>query len=84
MAATTNGAAEEKSPGTVTSPRRSVRAGWIVTAWPRRLTRAPAAVRIRSVWSRVGVCSTTVVGPPALRPANRIADLICALATGSS
>ena len=37
------------------------------------------------MWSRVGSGSATVVSPsPAKRPASRIADFTCALATGSS
>ena len=39
---------------------------------------------MRSVWSRVGIRSMTVVGPSALRPARRIADFTCALATSGS
>jgi hypothetical protein len=39
---------------------------------------------MRSVWSRVGAGSTTVVSPSAKSPASRIADLTCALATGSA
>jgi hypothetical protein len=37
---------------------------------------------IRSLWSRVGTGSITVVIPGVLRPASRIADLTCAEATG--
>ena len=37
-----------------------------------------------SVWSRVGMRSTTVVGLSAFSPARRIADFTCALATSGS
>ena len=49
-----------------------------------RVTFAPAAASISSVWSRVGAGSSTVVCPLAPSPASRIADFTCALATGSS
>ncbi len=89
-------AAEEKSPGTSSSPGPSALVGttvircagsspWMVTGVPAFSVRtdAPAARSMRSVWSRVGRCSTTVVGPSALRPASSRHDLTCALATGS-
>ena len=84
VAATTNGAADEKSPGISTSPSESRSAGRTVTLVGRTVTAAPAAASIRSVWSRVGAGSTTVVSPSAKRPASRIADFTCALATGSA
>ena len=83
-AATSSGAADEKSPGTSTSSSRSAPAGPTVTDAGVRRTRTPAASSMRSVWSRVGIRSMTVVGPSALRPASRIADFTCALATSGS
>ena len=44
----------------------------------------PAAASIRSVWSRVGSGSTTVVAPVREEPGEQDADFTCALATGSS
>ena len=79
-----NGAAEEKSPGTSISPSSSRSAG-------QTLTRAAAALHprarrpsIRSVWSRVGSGSTTVVAPSRVEAGEQHADFTCALATGSS
>ena len=64
VAATMNGAAEEKSPGTSTAaePQALGRVD-ADRARPRRSTRAPAACSISSVWSRVGAGSITVVVP---------------------
>jgi hypothetical protein len=45
-------------------------------------TSAPRKARSFSVWSRAASLSITVVRPGELRPARRIADLICAEATG--
>ena len=42
---------------------------------------APSAARARSVWSRVGAGSATVVSPSAATPASRTALLTCALGT---
>ena len=53
-AATRSGAAEEKSPGTTTSPSLSAPAGWTVTLFAVRRICAPAAWSMSSVWSRVG------------------------------
>ena len=39
---------------------------------------------MRSVWSRLGLGSPTVVSPSACSPASRTAVFTCALATGSS
>src|SRR5581483_1836014 len=83
-AATSSGAAAEKSPGTTTSPSRSAPTGSTVTVPARRRTRTPAASSSSSVWSRVATRSTTVVAPLALRPARRTADLTWALATSGS
>ena len=83
-AAASSGAADEKSPGTSTSPSRSEPAGWTVIEVGPRRTGTPAPSSMSSVWSRVGAGSTTVVWPPALIPASSTADFTCALATGSS
>ena len=63
VAATRNGAAEEMSPGTSTEPSSSRSTGHTETVRGPFATRAPAARRSRSVWSRVGTGSITVVGP---------------------
>ena len=81
-AATISGAADEKSPGTSTSPSRSALGGSIVTEPGRRRTVTPAASSISSVWSRVGFGSTTVVrGAEELRvkESDRIAAVADAL-----
>ena len=75
VAATMNGAAEEKSPGTSTSPSCKRSGGSTLTELGRTVTRAPPACSINSVWSRVGAGSITVVLPTAPRPASRTADL---------
>ena len=49
-----------------------------------RFTFAPKAESIRSVWSRLGCGSDTVVSPRARKPASSSADFTCALATGES
>ena len=79
-----NGAADEKSPGTSTEPSWMLVAPSTLAEFGLVVTRAPAARSISSVWSRVGAGSITVVLPSAPRPASRIADLTCALATGSA
>src|SRR6266511_2364508 len=84
VAPTTNGAAAEKSPGTVTSSSARRAAGSIETERGRCRTPAPAARSISSVWSRVGAGSETVLVPSAFRAASRIADFTWALATGSA
>ena len=84
VAATTKGAADEKSPGTSTSPSESRSTGRTVTLVGRTVTLAPASCSMRSVWSRVGAGSTTVVSPSAYSPASSTADFTCALATGST
>ena len=83
-AATRKKAAEEKSPGTGTSPASSRSVGETVMLPPSRRISAPADARRRSVWSRVQCGSWTVVVPSASRPASSTHDLTCALATGSS
>ncbi len=83
-AATTRKAALEASPGTRTSAPRRRAPPRTVAARPARSTLTPKAGSIRSVWSRLGAGSRTVVEPSACRPARRIAVFTCALATGSS
>ena len=83
-AATRNGAADEMSPGISTSSSRSVSARSTETLVGRRVTRAPARSRRRSVWSRVAIGSTTVVRPSDWTPARSTADFTWAEATGSS
>ena len=77
-------AADDGSPGTCRAPSSS--SSWAATVMrsPSRAIRTPAAASIRSVWSRLGLGSTTVVGPEASRPASSTHDLTCAEATGSS
>ena len=83
MAAATMKAADEGSPGTTTSSSsisstcvtvRRPFSDWNGT-WARRMR--------RSVWSRLGPGSTTVVEPSASIPAISTHDLTWALATGS-
>ena len=96
-AAAKKNAAEEKSPGTLTSRARKC-AGPLSLTTTRRPeglgtgvigqsveTSAPNHASMRSVWSRV--CprvSMTCVLPSAPRPASRTHDFTCALATGIS
>ena len=79
------GAAEEKSPG-MSSESGGIRsAGQTLISAPARVSRRPSDRSSRSVWSREGTRSITVVGPSsAINPASRTADFSCALATGSS
>ena len=85
VAAARKGAADEKSPGTSSESGESRSAGHTVATGGLRSTRAPAPASIRSVWSRLGAGSTTVVGPPAAySPASSTHDLTWALATGLS
>ena len=50
----------------------------------RARTATPAPASIRSVWSRLGAGSTTLVVPAAASPASSTQDFTCALATGIS
>ena len=84
IAAAAWNAIEDGSPGTWMSSTSSSSCGCTVTVAPSRSTRAPACCSIRSVWSRVGAGSVTLVAPEASSPANSTHDLICADATGSS
>ena len=81
-AATRKKAAEEKSPGTTRSlagkgPVRQVR-----TLLPSTSKGRPKWRKSLSVWSRVGVGSSTSVTPSAKRPARRRALFTWALGTG--
>ena len=84
VAAAMKNAAEEMSPGTSVSPATRRSGARTVTSPRLASTSTPAAASIRSVWSRVGAPSTTVVSPSATRPASSTHDLTWALATGSS
>ena len=75
-------AADERSPGTVMSCASSAPARDRLTSAPARRTATPAPASIRSVWSRLGAGSVTVVVPSAARPAMSTHDFTCALATG--
>ena len=86
-AATMGKAAEDGSPGTS-------RACAFSSCWPSMVMWrpsgfcstvicAPKPFSMRSVWSRVGVGSITVVLPGVLRPASSTADFTWAEATGS-
>ena len=87
-AATTAKAADEGSPGTTRSrPLSSGQPTTVMRLPPpsaRRhaATSAPKWRSMRSVWSRVGSGSITVVSPAVLRPASRMALFTCAEATG--
>ncbi len=87
-AATMANAAELGSPGTaITCGLRLRRPSTRMVRTPSSPVSisivAPKAASIRSVWSREGTGSITVVTPPELSAASRIADLTCAEATGS-
>ena len=75
-------AAEDGSPGTWMAPSSSSSCGETVTRAPSRAMRTPAPASMRSVWSRLGAGSTTVVEPDASRPASSTHDFTCAEATG--
>ncbi len=85
VAAAIQNAADDGSPGTVTSPSSSS-SSWETQSAPssRREKRACDPSRIRSVWSRLGCGSRTIVSPSASSPAISTHDFTCALATGSS
>ena len=72
------------SPGTWIASSSSSSWQVTVTRSPSRLIPAPARASSRSVWSRLGSGSTTVVVPSASRPASSTQLLICAEATGSA
>ena len=86
VAATMKKAAEEGSPGTVTSQGFNSASPWMamtVSPFSTPTSRlAPKPASIRSVWSRVGTGSITRVMPGVLRPASSTALFTCALATG--
>jgi hypothetical protein len=77
-------AADDRSPGTTSDCASSSSVHVTDTVSPSRCTETPAPASIRSVWSRLGAGSTTVVVPPAPSPASSTQDFTCALATGSS
>ncbi len=82
--ATTKKAEAEGSPGTVRSSGFRTD-GRTVTTRPSphgsTVMSAPASASISSVWVRVVTASRTTVAPSAARPASRMADFTCALAT---
>ena len=77
-------AAELGSPGTWIAPSSSSSCCVSSIRAPSRAIRAPARASRRSVWSRLGWGSITVVGPDASSPAISTHDLTWADATGSS
>ena len=77
-------AADDGSPGTWMSPSSSSSCWVSSIRSPSRVIRTPARASRRSVWSRLGSGSITVVVPDASRPAISTHDLTCAEATGSS
>ena len=81
-AAATWKAALDGSPGTWIASSSS--SSWLPTdtCRPSRRTSTPPRSRSRSVWSRLGAGSTTVVRPSARMPASRSADFTCAEAIG--
>ena len=81
-AAAAGNAAEEGSPGTCSGPSSSSSWAETVMRSPSRAIRTPAAANIRSVWSRDGIGSTTVVGPDASSPASSTHDFTWPDATG--
>src|SRR5262245_31935081 len=74
-AATTRNAADDGSPGTGISAPRSRWPPRSATLPSVRSTCTPRYPRRRSVWSRLGSGSRTIVRPRARRPASRTADL---------
>ena len=71
-------------PARGSAPARARRPARPSRASPSRVTATPLRSSSRSVWSRLGTGSTTVVAPVASRPASSTHDLTCAEATGSS
>ena len=82
-AATPRNAEAEGSPGTrsASPPRSAAPPVTVSRPGALRSTSTPKAASARSVWSRVGSGSTTVVVPEARSPASSTALLICALGT---
>ena len=76
-------AAEDGSPGTWIAPSSSSSCWVSSIRSPSRVIRQPERASRRSVWSRLGSGSITVVVPEASRPAISTHDLTCAEATGS-
>ena len=84
IAAATMNAADEGSAGTLI-PSSSSSSTWdTVARSPSRSNGTRARRSSRSVWSRLGAPSTTVVEPSANMPAISTHDFTCALGTGSS
>ncbi len=81
VAATTQNAADDGSPGTANSNGEGAPAVTRTARSSTRVTGAPRAASMRSVWSRLGAGSTTSVVPPACSPASTSAVFTCALAT---
>ena len=77
-------AADEGSPGTWIEPSSSSSCWVSEMRSPSRVMWQPARASRRSVWSRLGSGSITVVVPEASRPAISTHDLIWAEATGSA
>jgi hypothetical protein len=85
VAAATMNAADEGSPGTASTSPSSSSSTWRTVERRPSCSKGTRARRSsRSVWSRLGTVSTTVVEPAANMPAIRTHDLTCALGTGSS
>ena len=84
IAAATTNAADEGSPGTTMSSSSSSSTWATVMRPPSRSNGTRARLRKRSVWSRLGPGSVTVVDPEASIPAISTHDFTCALGTGSS
>ena len=86
VAATTQNAADEKSPGTSSSKAGNGRCfpAASVTVPGAIETGRPSHASIRSVWSRDAPGSATLVGPSACSPARRTAPFTWALAIGMS
>lgn len=83
-AATTRNAALETSEGTVMFVPCNCAPPITVAERPSRSTGTPNCGSIRSVWSRLGAGSVTVVEPSACSPARSTAVFTWALATGIS
>ena len=84
IAAATMKAADDGSPGTRTPSISSSSTEAIFSRSPSCSNGTRAPRRKRSVWSRLGAGSITVVEPDAFIPASSTQDLTCALATGNS
>ena len=81
--ATSQAAAEERSPGTTRSRAANPTGPSIVVSVPTRTTGAPSQPSMRSVWSRVGPGTEMRVRPAAASDASVMHPSTWALATGS-